>query len=53
MRKLIAVVAALFLLGSMAGTVGAASGDKAVVFDGARAHVYARSGAPLLRANTG
>ncbi|HET9852740.1 MAG TPA: M36 family metallopeptidase [Candidatus Limnocylindrales bacterium] len=51
MRKLIAVVAALFLLGSMAGTVGAASGDKAVVFDGARAHVYARSGEPLLRAN--
>ena len=51
MRKLIAFAAALFLLGSMAGTVGAAAGDKAVVFDGTRAHVYARGGAPLARGN--
>jgi extracellular elastinolytic metalloproteinase len=51
MRKLIAFAAALFLLGSMAGTVGAAAGDKAVVFDGSRAHVYARGGAPLARGN--
>ncbi len=51
MRKLIAVVAALLLVGSMAGTVGAAGGDKAVVFDGARAKVYERAGAPVARAN--
>ena len=51
MRKLTAFAAALFLLGSMAGTVGAAGGDKAVVFDGSRAKVYERAGAPLARAN--
>ena len=51
MRKLIAFAAALFLLGSMAGTVGAAGGDKAVAFDGSRAKVYERAGAPLARAN--
>lgn len=51
MRKLLAVVAALFLVGSMAGAVGAAGGDKAVVFDGARAKIYERAGAPLARGN--
>ena len=51
MRKLVAIVAALLLVGSMAGTVGAAAGDKAVVFDGARAKVYQRAGAPLARGN--